>query len=253
MWDFLNNFSIDVWCICLKERDDRFEYVKKEFKKVDLINLVKFHRPNRNSNGARGCLSSHKFCAETSLKTNRHSLVFEDDVFFSDDWEEKLDTIIDFLSSNENWDILRLGCAITSLIKQSSVKNIWKCKSYNTHAIIYNKKITHQLFDMSNFVDNTHIDDYLHDSNYLDYSLVDMCYQKAELGSDNDWFGCDIIQKFMLQPLVYEKIQKYNNKQMTYIHFLPIYIQECVSMWNILMKLGLMTKKINDSIKNCFK
>lgn len=253
MWDFLNNFDIDVWCICLKERDDRFEYVQKEFKRVGLLEFVNFYRPNRNSNGALGCLLSHKFCAETSFKNNRHALVFEDDVFFSDNWEEKIYIIKDFLLSVENWDILRLGCAIVSMIKQSSVKNVWQCKSYNTHAIIYNKKIIDRVFDLENFSDNFHIDDYLHDSNYIDYSLVDMCYQKSELGSDNDWFGCDIIQKLMLHPLVYEKIQQYNNRQMTYIYFLPICMQECLSMWNILMKLGLTTKKINNLINKYFK
>ena len=243
MWEFLNKFNIDVWCICLIERDDRFKYINEEFKKVGLNN-VKFHRPLRNNDGAVGCLLSHKYCAEESKKLNTHALVFEDDAMFTDDFASKIPCIIEFLSSKQKWDVIRLGSAITSLHKPSDITDkIWKCSCYNNHAVIYNTYAIDDIFNSTNFIKNPHIDDYLHDNEYLDFSLIDvMCYQKSNMGTDINWFNNTIIQNIMQNEKIFSRLQRFNNIEMYYARFLPISIQEKISLWSIFVNIGFFTK-----------
>jgi hypothetical protein len=251
-WDFLEKYNIDVWCICLKERDDRYTYATNEFKRIGLIDKVNWHRPERNKLGSLGCLLSHKFCAESAYCNNKHALVFEDDVVFTNDWLKKIKYIKKFLYNEPKWNILRFGSIISSFHKKSKSSNyIWSCKSFANHALIYNKNIIKQIFCLDNFTDNYHIDDYCHDNNnLLDFTLVDnMCYQRSGLGSDNVWWNENIIQGFMLHPLVFEKLQKYNNIQMYWLSLLPICLQEYLTIWGVLTKLGFLTLKI----KNIFR
>jgi GR25 family glycosyltransferase involved in LPS biosynthesis len=248
MWEFLNIYNIDVWCICLKERADRFTIIANEFEKVGLTKYVQYHRPNRNKNGGLGCLLSHQFCAESSLKKNKHALVFEDDIKFSDDWEEKILYIKTFLQNEPNWNVLRLGTIISSINKQSvSSDKLWLCKSYSTYSLIYNKNIINKIFSDSYFNTSPQIDDYLHDTHtILDYSLINsICIQRRGLGSDNNWFGNTLIQSFMESYYVIEPLQKYNNIQAWYIKFLPIYIQDKITIWSLLCNIGFLSKKIH--------
>jgi GR25 family glycosyltransferase involved in LPS biosynthesis len=240
-WLFLTEFNIDVWCICLKERDDRFDYIKGVFDNVGLRNVC-FYRPSRNLDGAVGCMTSHKYCAEESSKNNRHALVFEDDTMFTDDYKTKIQYIVKFLKDVSEWDVIRLGSAITSVHEPSLVSAIWKCNCYNTHAIIYNYNSVDNIFKPSNFVKNSHIDDYLHDANYNDFSLLDpMCYQKG-MGTDINWFNNKLVQNIMQSEIVFDRLQRYNNVEMRYIRFLPICIQEKLSLWSICINIGFFTK-----------
>jgi GR25 family glycosyltransferase involved in LPS biosynthesis len=245
-WDFLEQYDIQVWCICLKERNDRFVRVQKEFKDINLIKYVNFHRPPRHENGVIGCMLSHKHCAEMALACGKHALVFEDDVTFTPDWLEKIEHIKDFLKSELRWNILRLGTIISSLISESkSTSKIWLCKSYSSHAVIYNINVIKFIFPDNLFLDQ-HIDDYLHDDeNILDYSLVNyMCYQKSGLGSDINWFGLNFIQSVMESKYIFEPLQKYNNIHAWYIRWLPCCIQDKVTMWALLTNLGFLSNKI---------
>lgn len=250
-WDFLKENNIDVWCICLKERDDRYTYVTNEFTRIGLIDKVNWHRPERNKIGSLGCLLSHKFCAESAYNNDKHALVFEDDVVFTDDWIEKIKYVKKFLCNESNWDIFRFGAIISSLHKKSkSSDHIWLCKSFANHALIYNKNIIKQTFLLTNFTDNYHIDDYCHNNNLSEFALIDnMCYQKNGLGSDNIWWNENIIQGFMLHPLIFERLQKYNNMQMNWLSLLPICIQEYLTIWGALTKLGFLTLKLKSILQ----
>jgi GR25 family glycosyltransferase involved in LPS biosynthesis len=244
-WDFLRIYNIEVWCICLKERDDRFKRVKKEFENVNLTKCVNFHRPQRHKNGVIGCMLSHKHCAETSLVFGKHALVLEDDITFTPDWLKKINYIKTFLQNEPKWDILRLGTIISSLISESkSTSKIWVCKSYSSHAIIYNKNSIRSIFPEKLILDQ-HIDDYLHGENILDYSLIScMCYQKSGLGSDINWFGLNFIQSFMESNYIFEPLQKYNNIHAWYIRWMPCIIQDKITMWAFLTNLGFLSNKV---------
>ena len=244
-WNFLDYYNIQVWCICLKERDDRYDRAQKEFEHVNLSKHVNFHRPQRHKNGVIGCMLSHKYCAEMSLISGKHALVLEDDVIFTTDWLEKLEHIKYFLQNEPKWDILRLGTIISSLISESkSTSKIWLCKSYSSHAMIYNKKSIKSIFP-ENLILDQHIDDYLHDENILDYSLVSyMCYQKSGLGSDINWFGLNFIQSVMESKYIFEPLQKYNNIHAWYIRWMPCYIQDKITLWSFLTNLGFLSNKV---------
>jgi len=194
-----------------------------------------------------GCFLSHCHCIEQSLSRSKRALVFEDDVQFEDNWAEKKKTDIEnFLSSNNKWDILRLGCEITSFHKASNINDIWLVKAYNTHAIIYNTEIMKHILDNKDISRISHIDDYLHELKKCnDYALrKNICYQKVGLSSDNSWFSSSIIQQFMQHKYVSLHLQKFNNFFIWYVKFLPICIQEYISVWGILIRIGLFIDAI---------
>ena len=250
MWEFLNKLNIDVWCICLMERDDKYNIVKKEFKKVGLINHVKFHRPYKHAeNGRIGCFNSHKFCMFNSLNKNKHSLVFEDDVQFSDDWEDKLNSIKIFLYSGILWDILKFGSAIDYIIKQSPIKNICNYKSFNTHAILYNTKLIQKYKNDVSFNPNVcklHIDQLFRaDDDIMEYGLVNsMCYQRY-CESDNIWKDKLIHQKIWQSKFTI-LIQKTHNNQKKLCMYLPFHIQKHINIIDIPVFIYINIKSIAD-------
>jgi GR25 family glycosyltransferase involved in LPS biosynthesis len=234
IWDFLEKYNIDVWCICLKERDDRHTYITNEFKRIGLIDKVNWHRPEKCKDGGRiGCFNSHKYCMITSLNKNKHALVFEDDVVFTNDCLEKIKYINKFLCSNRQWDILKLGSTITYISHSTHILNIYKCKSLATHAIIYNSSfiincINDELFTPK--LNKLHIDEYFLYSNANEYNIINpICYQN-NLVSDNRWDDDSICYQKIWQSkytLIFQKIQ---NTQKKICRFLPIYIQKNINV-----------------------
>jgi hypothetical protein len=246
MWGFLKRYNIKVWCISLKNRADRYDVVCNEFKKVGIFELVNFHRPEKDKKGGKqGCFLSHLHCIENSLKENKHALIFEDDVKFSKNWKQKLKYIQSFLKNNKIWDIIRLGCALTSIHKSEfNTKHICLAQSYNAHSILYNKHIIKSLIDKDDFNENIHIDDYLHDNHYNDYVLLDqMCYQRA-ISSDNVWYSINIAQTIIQNKYIFENVQWLSNLQVRMMYCLPPYIQEKLGLWSILMELGKLSDVI---------
>ena len=230
IWDFLEN--VDVWCICLKNEETRYNYVKKEFKRVGLDN-VKFYRPERHTPGYVGCRLSHRHCAVTSSSNDKHALVFEDDVKFHK--IKGIEKIKGFMET-ENWDIIRLGAIFSYIDKYKS--GLWRAGALGTHAIMYNKNIVQSLFDENNFKEHNHIDDFLHDGDFKDYSLLESpCIQRAGLGSSINWWD-NRVQQLMQHVYIFEKLQTINNSILRNCRFLPICIQKILSPWYILTKIG---------------
>lgn len=232
-WNFLKKYNIEVFCICLSNRDDKFQIVSEEFEKVGLLPYVQFHRPEKNINSGLGCFLSHKYCLE---KSDEHVLVFEDDIKFTKDWDKKLLDIIDFLESGAYYDTLRLGCFLTSIHQdKNNTLNVCLSKSYMTHAIIYNKDFKEKLLNDPNFNGDIQIDDYLHDyTNCKEYSLINpICFQRIINVSDNIWQSSRV-QKIMQSYYIYENIQWLDNKYIYNIRCLPTYIQERVNLWYLM-------------------
>ena len=235
IWSFLDKYNIQVWCISLEERNDRYTYVCNEFKKVGLYDRVNFHRPPRNPrSGREGCLISHLTCMKEANKNFKHALVFEDDVKFTDDWQNPIEEIKIFLENDNTWDIFRFGCVLAYFEHKSTYsEKIWKAKSYNNHAIIYNKSLMQNILEKGLEKTTVHIDGYLHDNAKInDYSLINpICYQKAGLSSDNNWFSCKFLQNMMENKYIFERLQYINNRQVWMMRFLPIKIQDKINIW----------------------
>lgn len=108
-WSFLDA----VYCISLKSRDDRVEWVAGEFHRTGLCRYVQFYRPEKHPvKGIIGSWESHRRVAMRALEAgHRNALVLEDDVqFFGDITPKRLARAADALRGlPQDWHILYLG------------------------------------------------------------------------------------------------------------------------------------------------
>jgi GR25 family glycosyltransferase involved in LPS biosynthesis len=240
-WEkFLTKNTIKIYCICLNSRDDKYNIVCDEFKKLDLVKHVNFHRPEKNNNPGLGCFLSHKYCMNNASSENKHALVFEDDIVFTEDWLFKINKISDFLDTIDNWDTIRFGCFLSSLHKDiNNTPYIHLSKSYMTHAICYNKKFIRHILFNEKVDESVQIDDYLHQNlDIREYALINpICYQRIINNvSDNEWMS-KYVQNVFQNKYIYENLQYFNNKYVNLIKCLPTSVQESINIWNIIYKI----------------
>ncbi len=96
-----------IYCINLKERDDRLASVSAELARVGVLDRVEFYRPERDPRGGLyGCWESHTQVFRMALEKGLpYVLIFEDDVVFSGDWEKSLSTFAPFVAERNDWDL----------------------------------------------------------------------------------------------------------------------------------------------------
>lgn len=160
LWDW--SFVDTIFCICLKERDDRLASSADQFHRFGLCTRVMYYRPDRPTDqqvrenkvrqrGAFGCWESHRFLAWYARNQNaRRSLVFEDDVNFrSHLTPDVLTKVASHLAKlPQSWDIYYLGHQpIYSC--QNLGDNLWRVHSARTHALIVSTKMMDHLIHSS--------------------------------------------------------------------------------------------------------
>lgn len=157
-----NTFFSNIFCINLKRRADRREYIEKEFSKfkidaefieaVDGNDIEYKGVINRNSidkrpmsNGDIGCILSHlKVCKIAKDRGYKNYLIFEDDAEFHPSFEQSFN---DYISQvPKDWDMIYLGGShmphANSPNPQAVSENIAKIKqSYTSHAIALNERV----------------------------------------------------------------------------------------------------------------
>jgi hypothetical protein len=103
-----------IYCITLKERDDRQASAKAQFARVGLDGQLDFFLAQRHpDNCEQGIFESHLACLSMGLEAGaRHILIFEDDVIFGPIDCERLQAGIDFFIRQSDQAILFLGCLI---------------------------------------------------------------------------------------------------------------------------------------------
>jgi len=104
----LNNYVDKIYCINLKKRTDRWEFVSDEFKKINCT-VERFeaydgssldYRSNMTP-GEAGCYFSHMNILEHMIYNNiSKAIVFEDDVVFCDQFNEKFNEFYKQLPDN---------------------------------------------------------------------------------------------------------------------------------------------------------
>jgi GR25 family glycosyltransferase involved in LPS biosynthesis len=140
---------IDVYVINMKERIDRWNFIKATFGKY--CNLIRVEAIKNEKHGWVGCFQSHKKCLQLAKwKKLKHIVVIEDDCipFISiNDFITRLTLLNNSLETFHNWNIILGGSfyyePIPVLDKVYLQKNLL-CKvnkGFCTHLIIYNEPI----------------------------------------------------------------------------------------------------------------
>lgn len=158
-----NNFFDQVFCINLKRRTDRKDYIDKEFanygiqaefiEAVDGKELEHQGKINRDSidkrpmsGGDIGCILSHLKACKTAKERNLSNyLVFEDDAEFHTGFKSSFHNYIQQVP--EDWDMIYLGGSHNpkeGVYPEKVTENVARMKySYTSHAIA----LKHTVYD----------------------------------------------------------------------------------------------------------
>jgi GR25 family glycosyltransferase involved in LPS biosynthesis len=142
-WDFFDR----LYCISLREREDRRQSAQAEFAKVGLGNRVEFIIGDRYSDDfEKEVYESHMICLRKGLEAGaKNIVVFEDDVEFDSFDPEKLKSCVNFLQQNPEWKVLLLGALIRSS-RRTANPHIQKVRYQSlTHAYALNRYYTETL------------------------------------------------------------------------------------------------------------
>jgi len=117
-WDFFDR----LYCVSLREREDRRKSALKEFSKVGLADRVEFVLGERHpSNIEEGVYESHMLSLRKGLEAGaRNIVVFEDDVEFDRFDPERLRSCTEFLRQHPEWKVMLLGALIRSSRKTTN-------------------------------------------------------------------------------------------------------------------------------------
>ena len=149
--------------INLKKRIDRWENINTyNFKRFEIKRYNAFE--SRIGFGWEGCARSHvDLVIEAKKKNLKYTIVAEDDFINTiklDDWEDRLFSILSWLSKYEDWEIFN-GLP-TGLFNEDSIKIINRDLGlvemeggFNTHFIIYNNKSYDKIINWYNLYDPT--------------------------------------------------------------------------------------------------
>jgi GR25 family glycosyltransferase involved in LPS biosynthesis len=133
--------DIEIYCINLARRHDRWKNMQQEFDKHNFTvhKWIAIDSKEYNLRNPLACYLSHmsllNFC---NLMEQKQVLIFEDDVVLSNNFTQKLQDILKEIPSD--WDALSLHCFKAETNKISD--NLCKLLSpmFGTHAILLNKK-----------------------------------------------------------------------------------------------------------------
>ncbi len=115
-WDFFNK----IYCISVRQRQDRRQSARLEFAAAGLLDRVEFILVEKHpENPEQGIYASHLLCMEKGLAAGADTiLIFEDDILFSGFQESVLEDACQGLTGYPDWQGLFLG-GIVSRIEKS--------------------------------------------------------------------------------------------------------------------------------------
>jgi GR25 family glycosyltransferase involved in LPS biosynthesis len=179
-----------IYCINLYERDDRYNYVKKEFNKYNLN--VHFVRNYKHKLGGRyGCFDSHIQCLKDAKKNNIDvCLVFEDDISLTQDCNKIISNCLNFIKKNKQTDIIYGGGRYLYLDKHIT-NNIYSGKSSGAFCVFITKKLIKLI--LSNYkkyiATNLHYDHYLYFFAKNSFISINSITILEPFGSNNSEWG----------------------------------------------------------------
>ncbi len=184
------DFFDDIICINLDISSDRKKHAEHYFNKLNIPARF-FTAKKHEKGGLYGCFDSHiQILLEAYNNNLEYILVFEDDFLPTDSYsEDKLQSAIDFMKTNEDWDILHLGYSSLrdnkdgfSTILSGKLYNddIVQYNAFCTQALCYNKQSIKKIVDTyKEFIGIVHYDMYI--STYADlknYCIIPMLFDQ---------------------------------------------------------------------------
>ena len=201
-WDYFDR----LYCISLKEREDRRKSALKEFSKVGLADRVEFVIGERHPYDIeQGVYESHMICLRKGLESGaRNIIIFEDDVEFDRFDPERLKSCTQFLRQHPEWKVLLLGALIRSS-RKTSIPHVQKVRYQSlTHAYALNRHYAETLaYEPWNGIVNDTLFRPLTDDCYAIYP---MCAFQKKFTSDNYKYPKLVIIRCLLGGL--KRIQK---------------------------------------------
>lgn len=203
-WDFFDR----LYCVSLRERDDRRRSALREFANVGLVDRVEFvlgeHHPY---NMEQGVYESHMMCLRKGLGAGaKNIVVFEDDVEFDRFDPERLRHCTDWLEHHPEWKVLLLGALIRSSHKTAN-PCVQKVRYQSlSHAYALNRHYAEALAyqPWQGIVNDTLFRPLTDDV----YAIYPMCAFQKSVASDNDKYPLLIVVRRLLGGL--KRIQKAN-------------------------------------------
>ncbi len=117
-WDYFDR----LYCISLKQREDRRRSAREEFAKVGLAGRVEFVIVKRHPYDVmQQIYESHMICLQKGLEAGaRNIVVFEDDVGFERFDPRRLKSGVEFLKQNPRWKVFLFGALIRASRKTAN-------------------------------------------------------------------------------------------------------------------------------------
>lgn len=134
----LNNFVDKVYCINLDRRPDRWNKMIKRFDDLDIkadrvkaFDGLDYSGDDKILNAQKATVKTHLSVIQDAIDNKYNRIcIFEDDVIFCDDFNERFD----FFRKNVpfNWDIMYLGCHFYCCLDPLKIKN-YIYRTYNSY------------------------------------------------------------------------------------------------------------------------
>ncbi len=228
-WDFFDR----LYCISLREREDRRESALEEFSKVGLADRVEFVIGERRpDNFEQEVYESHMICLRKGLEAGaRNIVIFEDDVEFDRFDPERLRSCTEFLRQRPEWKVLLLGALIRSSRKTSD-PCVQKVRYQSlSHAYALNRQYAETLAyqPWHGIVNDTLFRPLTDDV----YAIYPMCAFQKNFTSDNDKYPLLVVIRRLLGGL--NRIQKAN--EFYHRHKFGVYAAHVIAILLVLFVL----------------
>ena len=231
----LNKFVDQVYVINLKRREDRLKHMTNEFNRFNIsfnrFNAIDGQKLNLNMVNSKksevACLRSHMGIIKNAIDKGYDKIaIFEDDIIFCDDFEERFEYYSKMIP--DDWDIMYLGCHFNSCKNPTSVKNyIFKVdECYGCFAMILTNKngLFNKIIEVTKD-ESKPIDNYFHDDILKIFKayvfipfFVKTLNTVSDIGNRTDSFSYDIVDKYFKPRVNLPKIKNLNDIKPTEIH-----------------------------------
>jgi len=154
----MNDYIDKVYVVNMDKDVDRLEHMDKEFERIGVkykripavdaskneYIINKYKNKNQEFRNAVGLLKSHVGIMKDALDNKYDTIaIFEDDVIFCDDFDERFDYYIKNLP--KDWQVAYLGCHFhscrlptVSIDNKNYIYSVKKC--YGTFAMVFNNQ-----------------------------------------------------------------------------------------------------------------